>query len=132
MPRVALQMGSRGLIPCKVQGAVDYVDWVKGPSTFGSRPLVSTTLEDGIWKKGRTHESGQYDMASDFTLIISDVNIHNEKFYTCRAKVLHALDLLANSTVVSVLDRCIPMEHGCYVVSSVPKFASLHHGRKLQ
>ena len=107
MPQVALQKGSRGLLPCQVQGAVDYVDWVKGPPTFGNMPLVSTTLEDGIWKKGRAHESGQYDMASDFTLIISDVDIRNEDFYTCTAKVFHTLDYLTNSTLVSVLGRYI-------------------------
>ena len=107
MPRVALQKGSRGLLPCEVQGAVDYVYWVKGPSPFGSRLLVSTTLEDGIWKKGRAHESGQYDMALDFSLIISDVDIHNEDFYKCTAKFFHALDFLTNSTLVSVVGRYI-------------------------
>ena len=112
-----MEKGSRGLLPCDVQGAVDYVDWVKGPSTFGSTPLVSITLEDGVWKKRRTHESGQYDITSDFSLIIRDVDIHNEDVYTCMVKVLHALDFITNTTHVNVLGRCIVMEHGYSVVS---------------
>ena len=107
MPRVALQKGSRGLLPCEVQGAVDYVDWVKGPSTFGSRPLVFSALDGSVWKKKQAHESGQYDMASDFSLIISDVDIHNEDIYSCTVKVLRAFDFLTNTTLVSVIGKCI-------------------------
>ena len=129
MPRVALQKGSRGLLPCEVQGAVDYVDWTKGPPAYPYQALVLYTLADGVWKKKRDPESSKYDMASDFSLIISDVNINNGDIYTCAVKVLHAVHFLTNTTLVSVHGRCIIME--MVVALSLTKLVPLHNALNL-
>ena len=127
LPQVALQKGSRGLLPCQVQGDVDFVGWRKGPAAFTNQPLVIRVLEEGVWKKKRFDESGQFDMTSDFSLIIRDVDIHNEDFYSCTAKVLHTYDFLADNTDVSVFGMYIQIS----VVGLFSRTKSAGMGKKM-
>ena len=112
-PVVALQKGSTGLLPCDVQGDFDYVDWSKGPLNGGRRLLVQRAFTRGAWKKIIADESGDFDMTSDFSLVVSDVGFSHADVYICRSVVPDTVDFITNQTNLVVYG-----EHtNCHVFS---------------
>ena len=97
------------MLPCEVQGDFGYVEWVKGALDASERVLVQRFLSDGTWKTIAFDKSGDFDMTSDFSLVVHDVGFRHVDVYVCQASILDTWDPTINQTNVIIYGK-----YNCY------------------
>ena len=105
-PEVVFQKGSRGLLPCSLDGEGDiaFIYWYKGVTFQGS--LFQYEYRDGaLTKIVSGDESGYYDMNENFSLVIDPVRVGDTDQFTCEIVVEGILDPFQNSTNITVFGK---------------------------
>ena len=103
-PEVVFQKGSRGLLPCSLDGDrnIAFIHWYKGVTFQGY--LFQYEYRDGaLTKLYSGDESGDYDMNENFSLVIDPVRVVDNDRFTCEIVVEGILDPFQNSTNVYCL-----------------------------
>ena len=81
---IALLKGSRGQLPCRVTRQVDSITWSKGQTFVSARLLLVYQFYEGKWSKiGSGYTDGLYDIETNFSLVINNVEIQDEGFFFC-------------------------------------------------
>ena len=103
-PVVALEKGSRGLLPCKVDRDVNAVYWHKGPSQ--STLLVVFQYFKEEWQKiGQGIDEGLYDIYDNFTLVIKEVAVEDNDYFFCEILDRESGNTFTNQTSVRVFGK---------------------------
>ena len=106
-PHVTLQIGTRGLLPCDVKGAIEYVHWIKGPNIdFTNEPvIIYFPNQNDSNKEGPGYDNGKYDITVEFSLVLKTVDIYNEDVYFCTVHDMNTNELYYNQTIVTVFGK---------------------------
>ena len=105
-PEVVFQKGSRGLLPCSLDGdrEIAYIQWYKGVIFQGY--LIEYEYRDGhLIKLNSGDGSGYYDLNENFSLVIDPMRVEDNDQFTCEIVVEGILDPFQNSTNVSVFGK---------------------------
>ena len=106
-PEVVFRKGSRGFLPCSLDGdrEIAFIHWYKGVTYQGY--LLGYEYRDGaLTKLYSGDESGDYDMNESFSLVIDPVRVVDNDRFTCEIVVEGILDPFQNSTNVTVFGKC--------------------------
>ena len=104
-PRVTLQMGSRGLLPCSFDREVAWITWSKGPTeTTTYAVIVYESTKDG-WKKWGPGYGKGYDVEENFSLVIQDVAIDDAGYFFCEVLDKGTSLSFVNQTDVNVFGK---------------------------
>ena len=102
---VFLEIGTRGLVPCRTDLEVVNVIWSLDPPPIIRKPLVIIEYYNGVWTKGGPgYTKGQYDIDQNYTLIIKDVGIEDGATYYCSVAQL-GTGGASNNTDVNIFGR---------------------------
>ena len=124
--QVILRRGSKGLLPCEVRGNIDYVLWKRGSSDESKAHQIIYTiyvLDINSWKiSGPGYESGLYNITSNFSLVINNVEIDHEDTYICVIHEVTANVIVTNGTNAIVIGRFEEKNNKmpCYCLYRVP------------
>ena len=100
--QITLEKGTRGELPCEVQGVVDYVEWKRGSTAPSNEPLVLIIQHDGERIK-QGSDFSRYDITSNFSLVVNDVEIiSHEDRYFCTLRYSSTEEFFRNQINVTV------------------------------
>ena len=103
--RVTLQMGSRSLLPCRVNRDVAWVTWSKGPTPNTTYPVIVYQSTDDGWKKWGPGNGKGYDVEENLSLVIQDVAIDDAGYFSCEVLDRGTGLSFANQTGVDVFGK---------------------------
>ena len=103
-PKLGLQEGEVGYIPCVVEQARKYTaHWKKGDTFDNATLLVNLDMYYNIGEKdGLAYEAGTLDISENNTLIIKNVTKQDEGRYYCEVSDFETGTLHRNYTDVIV------------------------------
>ena len=116
-PEITLQVGTVGLLPCRVDRTVYALYWKFGNDSATAEPLVILDLHfnNGL-KGGKGYDDGNVDITYDYTLIIKDVTEQDEGRYICEVSDFLSGMLFRNHTDVQIGKNQLytgwPRKHG--------------------
>ena len=105
-PEVVFHKGSRGLLPCSLdgEGEIAYIQWYKGVTFQGH--LFQYEYRNGHLIKLHSGDgSGYYDLNENFSLVIDPVRVDDTDQFTCQIVVEGILDPFQNSTNVYIFGK---------------------------
>ena len=101
---VILQMGTQGVLPCRVHSDDDIALMIWYIQTPNSKiELVELNFLGDIPERfGPGYETKFYNISDEFSLIIKDVKIQDRGTYICEMVTLEESEPFNNNTIVSV------------------------------
>ena len=83
-PLATLRMGSRGVLPCRIDREVNAVTWSRGRSETTAEILVILRIFNKQWvKEGPGYSTKKYDMDDENSLIIESVEVEDDEDFFC-------------------------------------------------
>ena len=99
-----LRKGTRGLLPCSVNRAVDIAWWRKGLTAELAKEIIRLDVASGQ-RSGQGYDDGSFTISDNFSLILMDPRVEDEGRYFCEVFIGELGTGLRNYTDVEIFGK---------------------------